>query len=66
MNPRGKASESQISRLYYNTLCNKNKNSLTLQISKGPVKVIQRLKIAHSFLQSVSDQFQVIVLSLSI
>ena len=31
---------------------------------KGPVKLIKRVKIAHSFLQSVSDQFQVIILSL--
>ena len=29
-----------------------------------PVKLIKRVKIAHSFLQSVSDQFHVIVLSL--
>ena len=31
---------------------------------KGPVKLIKRVKIAHSFLQSVSDQFHVIILSL--
>ena len=31
---------------------------------KGPVKLIKRVKIAHSFLQSVSNQFQVIILSL--
>ena len=31
---------------------------------KGPVKLIKRVKIAHSFLQSVSDQFNVIILSL--
>ena len=31
---------------------------------KGPVKVIKRVKIAHSFLQSVSNQFHVIILSL--
>ena len=31
---------------------------------KGPVKLIKRVKIAHSFLQSVSNQFHVIVLSL--
>ena len=31
---------------------------------KGPVKLIKRLKIAHSFLQSVSNQFHVIILSL--
>ena len=33
---------------------------------KGPVKLIKRVKIAHSFLQSVSDKFYVIVLSLPI
>ena len=32
---------------------------------KGPVKLIKRVKIAHSFLQSVSNQFYVIILSLS-
>ena len=31
---------------------------------KGPVKLIKRAKIAHSFLQSVSDQFHIIILSL--
>ena len=31
---------------------------------KGPVKLIKRVKIAHSFLQSVSDQFHVTILSL--
>ena len=31
---------------------------------KGPVKLIKRVKIAHSFLQSVSNQFHVIILSL--
>ena len=34
--------------------------------AKGPVKLIKRVKIAHSFLQSVSNQFQVIILSLPI
>ena len=33
---------------------------------KGPVELIKRVKIAHSFLQSVSDQFLVIILSLPI
>ena len=28
---------------------------------KEPVKLIKRVKIAHSFLQSVSDQFHVII-----
>ena len=31
---------------------------------KGPVKLIKRVKIAHSFLQSVLNQFRVIILSL--
>ena len=31
---------------------------------KGPVKLIKRVKIAHSFLQSVSDQFHIIILTL--
>ena len=31
---------------------------------KGPVKLIKRVKIAHSFLQSLSKQFHVIILSL--
>ena len=30
---------------------------------KGPVKLIKLVKIAHSFLQSVSNQFHVIILS---
>ena len=33
-------------------------------IQKGPVKLIKRVKIAHSFLQSVSDLFHVIILRL--
>ena len=32
--------------------------------SKGPVKLIKQVKIANSFLQSVSNQFHVIILSL--
>ena len=31
---------------------------------KGPVKLIKQGKIAHSFLQSMSNQFHVIILSL--
>ena len=31
---------------------------------KGPVKLIKPVKIAHSFIQSVSNQFHVIILSL--
>ena len=34
--------------------------------TKGPVKLIKRVKIAHSFLQSVLNQFHVIILSLPI
>ena len=33
--------------------------------AKGPVKLIKRVKIAYSFLQSVSSQFHVIILSLT-
>ena len=32
--------------------------------SEEPVKIIQRVKMAHSFLQSVSNQFHFIILSL--
>ena len=31
---------------------------------KGPVKLIKRVKIAHSLLQPVSDQFHIIILGL--
>ena len=34
------------------------------RVRKGPVKLIKRVKIAHSFLQSVSNQFHVIILGL--
>ena len=37
---------------------------LKLFHSKGPLKLMQRVKIARSFLQSVSNQFHVIILSL--
>ena len=33
---------------------------------KGSVKLINEVKIAHSFLQSVSNQFHLIILSLPI
>ena len=45
-------------------------NSVSLKLmqvefrGKGPVKLIKRVKIAHSFLQFVSNQFHVIILSL--
>ena len=35
-----------------------------LQLNKEPVKLIKRVKIAYSFLQSVSNQFHVIILSM--
>ena len=38
------------------------KSNLSL-VSKGPMKLIQRVKIAHSFLQSVSNLLHFIVLS---
>ena len=33
---------------------------------KGHVKLMQRVKIAHSFLHSVSNQFHIIILSLPV
>ena len=39
-------------------------NDMIANPNKGPVKLIKRVKIAHSFLQSVSNQFHVIILSL--
>ena len=41
-----------------------NTELIELARGKGPVKLIKRVKIAHSFLQSVSNQFHVIILSL--
>ena len=35
----------------------------TRLLSTGPVKIINRVKIAHSLLQSVSDQFHIIILA---
>ena len=34
--------------------------------TKGPVKLIKQVKITHSFLQSMSNQFHIIILSLPI
>ena len=43
----------------------KDKKNLFVQtLQKGPVNLIKRVKIAQSFVQSVSDQFHVIILSL--
>ena len=39
-------------------------NSFSGIILKAPVKLIKRVKIAHVFLQSVSDLFHVIISSL--
>ena len=39
-------------------------SNLHLISGKGPVKLIKWVKIAHSFLQSVSYQFHIIILSL--
>ena len=44
--------------------CSPLKNSKYFMPHKGPVKLIKQVKIAHSFLQSVSNQFHVIILSL--
>ena len=45
-------------------ILNEKEISSACHLSKGSVKLIKRVKIAQSFLQSVSDQFQVIILSL--
>ena len=42
----------------------RNKAARTIAKVKGPVKLIKQVKIAYSFLQSVSNQFHVIILSL--
>ena len=34
--------------------------------TEGPVKLIKRVKIAHSFSKSVSNQFHVIILGLPV
>ena len=39
-------------------------HGLVVQKYKGHVKLIKRVKIALSFLQSVSDQFHIIILNL--
>ena len=39
--------------------------SLLMEL-KRPVKLIKRVKIAHSFLQSLSDQFHAIILGLPV
>ena len=48
----------------FGTLLASNEDQLNSFCDKGPVKLIKRVKIAHSFLQSVSDQFHVIILGL--
>ena len=37
---------------------------ITEIFDKGPVNLIKRVKIAHSFSRSVSDQFHIIILNL--
>ena len=44
--------------------CMKNLGQLSPGMAFGPVKLIKQVKIAHSFLQFVSNQFHVIILSL--
>ena len=46
------------------TRINRELKTCNYNPEKGPVKLIMRVKIAHSFLQSVSNQFHVIILSL--
>ena len=40
--------------------------NVAYSLYKGPVKLVKRVKIARSFLQSVSDQFHVIILCLPV
>ena len=42
----------------------RTEDAIDVIIDKGPVKLIKQVKIAHSFSQSVSNQFHVIILSL--
>ena len=42
-----------------------NMQTVIPDLNKGPVKLINRVKIAHSFLQSVPNQFHFIILSLA-
>ena len=43
----------------------KKTDQLHLVTGKEPVKLVKRVKIAHAFLQSVSNEFHVIILSLN-
>ena len=40
-------------------------NNLYQEFTKGPVKLMQRVKAAHSIFQSVSNMFHFIILSLA-
>ena len=52
-------------RVIVNQSIGENNETYLIHIChKGPVKLIKRVKIAHSFLQAVSDQFHVTILSL--
>ena len=39
---------------------------MLLIFDKGPVRLMQRVEIAHSFLRSVSGQFHVVILGLPV
>ena len=45
-------------------LSEENLFSLIVDLNKGLVKLLKQVKIAHTFLRSVSNQFHVIILSL--
>ena len=47
-------------------MCYKGGEAAGKDKNRGPVRIIKQVKIANSFLQSVSNQFHVIILSLPI
>ena len=55
--------EVQYFVMYQSLVCNLDQ-ATAYRILRGPVKLIQRVKIAHSFLQSLSNLFHFIILSL--
>ena len=56
--------EQKITRPKYEFESHVVSNLRVAKVNKGPVKLIKWAKIAHSFLQSASNQFHVIILSL--
>ena len=56
--------ESQVVKLIKEILPFLFGQNIRNWIDKGPVKLIKRVKIAHSLLESVSNQFRVIISSL--